>query len=98
MHISGMIRITESTTIGEAARLMQRRGVGVLLVTDGQDEPVGVLTERHLVEAVAASRHPDHGTAASHMARVIVDSDGAARLPDVDTTALIGIGARLPAA
>ena len=58
-----MVRIARSTTLGQAARLMERHGVGMLLVTDELDEPVGVLTERHLLAATAMSRHPDHGTA-----------------------------------
>ena len=97
MITSGKVRVTHTTTLGEAARLMERHGVGLLLVTDELDEPVGVLTERHLLTATAASRHPDHGTAASFMAPVLVDSDGAPRMPDTDASTRVGIGVGLAA-
>lgn len=97
MITSGMVRIAQSTTLGEAARVMERNAVGMLLVTDDLDEPVGVLTERHLLAATAASRHPDHGTAASFMAPVLVDSDGAPRMPDTDAAARVGISVPLAA-
>jgi CBS domain-containing protein len=92
-----MVRIARSTTLGQAARLMERHGVGMLLVTDELDEPVGVLTERHLLAATAMSRHPDHGTAESFMAPVLVDSDGAPRMPDTDASSRVAIGLPLAA-
>ena len=97
MAMTGMIRINETTTLGEAARTMAHGGVPMLLVVDDLDEPIGVLTRDHLFDAVAASRHPDHGTAASFMAPVLVDADGAPRLPDTDAGAMIGISLRTAA-
>ena len=97
MAMTGMIRIHESTTLGEAARTMARDGVPMLLVVDQLDEPVGVLTREHLFDATAASRHPDHGTAASFMAPVLVDADGAPRLPDTDAASMVGISLRTAA-
>lgn len=89
-----MIRIPQDTTLGAAARLMQAENSAVALVVDGSDLPVGVLTERQLLAAMAASRHPDIGTAGSWMVPVLVDSDGARSLPDVRATARIGMTAR----
>jgi CBS domain-containing protein len=90
-----MIRIPYDTTLGEAARLMQDAQVTVALVVDRDDLPIGVLTERHLLSSVAASRHPDHGTAGSWMARVVIDADGHATLPETDAASQVGIGAQL---
>ena len=84
-------RIDQTATLGEAARVMRARGVSILVVSDAHGEPVGVLTERHLVDAVAASRHPDHGTAGSWMTPLIVDRPDTTRLPDTDTAALVAI-------
>lgn len=89
-----MTRIAMTATLGEVARTMETRGVGILLVVDPTGSPVGVITERHLLDAIAASRHPDHGTARSWMAPVIVDVAGAAQLPDTDTAALVAINLR----
>jgi signal-transduction protein with cAMP-binding, CBS, and nucleotidyltransferase domain len=77
-----MIRIPATATLGEAARTMEREGVESLLVTDPDQTPVGVLTPGHVLAAVAASRHPDHGTVEMWMAPVIIDPDGARHLPD----------------
>lgn len=87
-----MIRIHHDTTLGAAARQMQAAQATVALVVDGGDVPIGVLTERHLLASVAASRHPDHGTAGSWMARVVIDADGHATLPETDAVARVGIG------
>src|SRR5262249_8945207 len=90
-----MIRIPYDTTLGAAARQMQEAHVTVVLVVDRDDVPIGVLTERHLLSSVAASRHPDHGTAASWMARVVIDADGHATLPETDASSHVGIGSPL---
>jgi len=87
-----MIRIHHDTTLGAAARQMQAAQATVALVVDADDIPIGVLTERHLLSSVAASRHPDHGTAGSWMARVVIDAEGHATLPETDTAAQVGIG------
>jgi CBS domain-containing protein len=91
MYTTGMVRIRGTATLGEAARLMERHRIGVLLVTDADDTAVGVLTERDLVRSVAESRHPDQGTAVSYMAPVVVDAHGAVRLPDTDAAGRVGI-------
>jgi CBS domain-containing protein len=94
MVMTGMVRVPETITLGTAARLMEAHSVAALLVVDDLDEPIGVLTDRHLLAAVAASRHPDHGTARLYMAPVLVDSDGAPRLPDTDAATMVGIALR----
>ena len=86
-----MIRIPYDTTLGTAARQMQEAHATVVLVVDRDDLPIGVLTERHLLASVAASRHPDQGTAGSWMAAVVIDADGHATLPDTDAGTRVGI-------
>ncbi len=55
----GTVTIGPAATLGEAAREMQRRGVGSALVMDEEERFLGIVTERDLLRAVAASRHPD---------------------------------------
>jgi signal-transduction protein with cAMP-binding, CBS, and nucleotidyltransferase domain len=86
-----MIRISYDTTLGSAARQMEAANTSVAVVVDGEDLPIGVLTERHLLQSVAASRHPDHGTAGAWMAPVVIDGEGHATLPDGDASARVGI-------
>jgi CBS domain containing-hemolysin-like protein len=89
-----MIRIPQETTLGMAARLMQSEQACVALVVDERDLPIGVLTERQLLASIAASRHPDIGTAGSWMVPVEVDADGVRSLPDTDAAAQVGIVGR----
>lgn len=86
-----MIRIPQETTLGMAARQMESERTSVALVVDDRDLPVGVLTERQLLASIAASRHPDVGTAGSWMVPVEIDADGVRSLPDVDAAARVGI-------
>ena len=55
----GVVSIGPDATLGEAAREMQRREVGSALVMDEEHGFMGIVTERDLLRAVAASRHPD---------------------------------------
>jgi signal-transduction protein with cAMP-binding, CBS, and nucleotidyltransferase domain len=87
-----MIRIPYDTTLGSAARQMEAANTSVAVVVDAEDLPIGVLTERHLLQSIAASRHPDHGTAVAWMAPVVIDGDGHATLPDTDAASRVGIG------
>jgi CBS domain-containing protein len=89
-----MIRIPQDTTLGAAARQMRLENAAVALVVDREDLPIGVLTERQLVAAMAAGRHPDVGTAGAWMVPVIIDANGARGLPDTDATTRVGIAAR----
>jgi signal-transduction protein with cAMP-binding, CBS, and nucleotidyltransferase domain len=88
-----MIRIPYDTTLGSAARQMEAANTSVAVVVDAEDLPIGVLTERHLLQSISASRHPDHGTAATWMAPVVIDGEGHATLPDSDVAPRVGIGA-----
>src|SRR5688572_25646626 len=49
------------TPLSEAATIMRERGVGSVIVCDGNDV-VGILTERDLVKAAADGAHPTDAT------------------------------------
>ena len=62
------VTCTTTASVPEAARVMAEADVGLLVVVDAADEPVGVLTDRDIVvRAVASGR--DHATVADVMTR-----------------------------
>jgi signal-transduction protein with cAMP-binding, CBS, and nucleotidyltransferase domain len=62
-----ILTVPGTATLGEVARRMRGRNVGSAVVVDATDQPLGLITERELVDSVAASRSPDHGQASSWM-------------------------------
>jgi signal-transduction protein with cAMP-binding, CBS, and nucleotidyltransferase domain len=62
-----ILTVPGTATLGEVARRMRARNVGSAVVVDEGEQPLGLITERELVDSVAASRSPDHGQAASWM-------------------------------
>ena len=65
-----LVTATPQTTARQAARLMRERRVGSLLVEDGSDTPVGVVTDRDLAtQVVAESLDPDATTIKDLVAR-----------------------------
>jgi CBS domain-containing protein len=62
------VTCTTTASVLTAARVMAEADVGLLVVVDAEDEPVGVLTDRDIVvRAVAGGR--DDATAADVMTR-----------------------------
>ena len=53
-----LLTIEPEAELGEAARRMASRGVGAVVVLDG-DRLVGILTERDVLKAVAAGIRPE---------------------------------------
>ena len=62
-----VLTVRSVSTLGEVARVMRKRNVGSVIVVDEEGAHVGMLSERELVDAVAASRDPDEGQAGSWM-------------------------------
>ena len=91
-----MVTVGEGTTLGEVARTMRANAATVALVLDGFGDVVGMVTERELVDAVAASRHPDHGTAQSFMRRDFVVIPSTSSLDDADSMMKAGSFRELP--
>lgn len=48
-----VIRIEPDKTLADAARLLEKRGIGTVVVTAGDDAILGILSERDIVRAVA---------------------------------------------
>ena len=106
MSTRGTVTIAPGATLGEAAREMQRRDVGSALVMDDDERFLGIVTERDLLRAVAASRHPDQCRVDEWMtadaitigpattrdeAAAIMQERGFRHLPVVDGGRVIGV-------
>jgi CBS domain-containing protein len=51
---TAVITIGQEASLHEAVSLLSEHHIGVVLVTDGADEPVGILSERDVVTIMAA--------------------------------------------
>lgn len=68
-----VVTVLPDSTLQEAAELMDARGVGCVVVTDGTYRPVGVLTDRDIVsKAVAKNLSASSEKVADHMSTEIV--------------------------
>jgi CBS domain-containing protein len=75
MHVhDGMnpdvLTIGPSHTLREASRLMAKRKVGAAVVVD--DDGLGILTERDVLEAVGAGQNPDTELVGDHLTKNLV--------------------------
>ena len=61
-----VLTIGPAHTLREAARLMSARRVGAAVVTDDQHAGVGILTERDVLDSLAAGENPDTELVAQH--------------------------------
>src|SRR4051794_4090815 len=66
----GMTRMVATVgpahTLREAARVMSARRGGAAVVTDPEQAGVGILTERDILDSLAAAQDPDTELAAAH--------------------------------
>jgi CBS domain-containing protein len=67
-----VLTIGPAHTLREAARLMSRRRVGAAVVIDPEHASVGILTERDVLDSIAAGQDPDTETAEHHRTSDIV--------------------------
>ena len=51
---SPVISVSEDTDIAELAKVMKDRNVGAVIVTNEEEQPVGIVTERDIVTRVVA--------------------------------------------
>lgn len=99
------ISIEPWVTLRDAARRMREGGFSCLPVVSGE-ELMGIITERDLVEALAADEHPEASTVFSHMSEApqtvgpddecadavaMMLSLGCRHLPVVDAGRLVGV-------
>ena len=99
-----LLTVEPTRTLAEAARKMASRGVGAVVVLDG-DKLSGILTERDIMNAVAAgfredvpvsewmTRHPEtveSEDSTDHAAALMIHG-GFRHLPVVDSGEVVGI-------
>lgn len=75
------VSIRSSATIMDAAKLMEQRGVGSLVVVDG-GEPVGLVTDRDLVRRQTARRLAPDARVDEVMSSPLITIDAEADLRD----------------
>ena len=59
-------------TLRQAATLMARRKVGAAVVVDPEGEGPGIITERDLMNSIAAGESPDEQLVADHQSSDLV--------------------------
>lgn len=84
--VSRVIQAAADTTVGEAARAMQRQQVGCIVVVEQNLDgviPVGIVTDRDLVTAVLAEKHERSITLGAVMSSPLATCREDASLTDV---------------
>src|SRR6266700_6614265 len=61
-----VLTVGPAHTLRDAARLMSSRRVGAAVVIDSEHAGIGILTERDILDSVAAGEDPDAELAAQH--------------------------------
>ncbi len=100
----GLLTVSPDASLADAARQMATRGVGAVVVVEGE-RLTGILTERDVLKAVAGgfqegarvsewmTRHPEtieSSDSTDHAAELMIHG-GFRHLPVVDEGALVGI-------
>jgi len=67
-----VLMIGPAHTLREAARMMAARKVGAAVVVNPEDAGVGILTERDILDSVAAGENPDSENAGQHCTQDLV--------------------------
>ena len=67
-----VLMIGPAHTLREAARMMAARKVGAAVVVNPEDAGVGILTERDILNSVAAGENPDSESAGQHCTQDLV--------------------------
>ncbi|HZZ54885.1 MAG TPA: CBS domain-containing protein, partial [Trebonia sp.] len=67
-----VLMIGPAHTLREAARMMAARNVGAAVVVNPEHSGVGILTERDILNSVAAGESPDTETAGLHCTQDLV--------------------------
>ena len=61
-----VLTIGPTHTLRQAARMMSARRIGAAVVIDPEHAGIGILTERDILDSVAAGEDPDAELAAQH--------------------------------
>ena len=70
-----VLTVGPTHTVRQVAQAMSARKVGAAVVLDPEADGPGILTERDVLEAVAAGQDPDSELAAEHLTRDAVVAD-----------------------
>lgn len=70
-----VLSVGPAHTLRQVAQAMASRKVGAAVVRDPDADGPGILTERDVLEAVAAGQDPDAELAAGHLTRDVVVAD-----------------------
>ena len=70
-----VLTVGPTHTVRQVAQAMSARKVGAAVVLDPEADGPGILTERDVLEAVAAGEDPDTELAAEHLTRDAVVAD-----------------------
>jgi CBS domain-containing protein len=77
-----VLTIGPAHTLREAARMMAARRVGAAVVVDPEHAGVGIITERDILNSVAAGESPEDELAAQHCTQDLVFAAGDWTLED----------------
>jgi CBS domain-containing protein len=67
-----VLTIGPAHTLRQAARLMSKRRIGAAVVIDAEHAGIGILTERDLLDSIAAGEDPDAELVAHHRTEHLV--------------------------
>jgi CBS domain-containing protein len=88
-----VLTIGPAHTLRQAARMMSARRIGAAVVIDPEHAGIGILTERDLLDSVAAGEDPDAELVAQHRTEDLVYASPEWTLEEA-ATAMIGGGFR----
>ncbi|WP_458096405.1 CBS domain-containing protein [Roseomonas sp. WA12] len=67
-----VVSVRPTQTLGEVAHILVRHRIGAVLVREGEDQPIGILSERDIVRVFASEDGLTDGiTAADAMTRIL---------------------------
>ena len=67
-----VLTIGPAHTLRQAARMMSARRIGAAVVTDAEHAGIGILTERDILDSVAAGQDPDAELVGTHRTENLV--------------------------
>jgi CBS domain-containing protein len=67
-----VLTIGPTHTLRQAARMMSKRRIGAAVVIDAEHAGIGILTERDLLDSIAAGEDPDAELVAQHRTEHLV--------------------------
>ena len=72
-----VVTVSGDQTLREAARRMTERGVGVAVVAEDGGAPLGIISERDLLQAIGGGGDVDRERVRDHLAREVIYASSA---------------------